>query len=340
MIYFALTIIFAMLATYSGIRSLHTPLPTVVSFYFALTSLIIGLITSSSLKIFAVIRLFVYASSGFLVVFMPFFLTVFVLILIRDIFGPKRDSRQTKLDIGIALMLIMMVVFIIWAVFNLKQVRFEYYIDMLIDISLYFMGSFIAFNLLNLVVDLKPLHKSYDVVMVLGQKVDNPNNLPFLMKNRLDRALRIYQWQVKREGHSLFFLVTGGGLEDESLSEADLMRDYLLGQGVEGKQILLERESENTYHNFVYSQALLKATFSEPPAVLVITSRFHLARSLYFAEKTRFQARFEGTPSPYYLLPYYIIRDYLAFILAVKEINYLYLLLIILMGLYHIFVGG
>ena len=117
------------------------------------------------------------------------------------------------------------------------------------------------------------IHGQPAVMIILGCQVreDGPS---ILLKDRLDRALDYW------EGHpGLTIVVSGGRGENEPVSEARCMADYLVEQGVPEGQILLEERSLNTYQNLRYSQELLASQGCDTAqGVVVVSNGFHLAR--------------------------------------------------------------
>ena len=69
------------------------------------------------------------------------------------------------------------------------------------------------------------------------------------------------------------------------------MADYLMEEGVEEDQILLEDQSHNTVQNFRYTAQLLEEQGYdlENTQVLVVSNGFHLTRARMLAERTGFE---------------------------------------------------
>jgi uncharacterized SAM-binding protein YcdF (DUF218 family) len=72
-------------------------------------------------------------------------------------------------------------------------------------------------------------------------------------------------------------LVSGGRIDATGPSLARSMRDFLAGQGIEGKDLLMEEESATTYENALRSGEILsRLGFNR---VVLVTSAFHMPRS-------------------------------------------------------------
>lgn len=136
------------------------------------------------------------------------------------------------------------------------------------------------------------IYGSYDhiqgepqVMVILGCQVknDGPSQL---LRDRLDEAL-----SYLADHPDLTVVVSGGQGPDEPSTEARAMADYLMEEGVEEDQILLEDQSHNTVQNFRYTAQLLEdqGYDLENTQVLVVSNGFHLTRARMLAERTGFE---------------------------------------------------
>lgn len=75
-------------------------------------------------------------------------------------------------------------------------------------------------------------------------------------------------------------LVSGGNgsMTGNDIREADMAQRFLLQAGIDEKNILVERESRNTFENAQFSAELIRST-DHPEKVLLITSAFHMRRA-------------------------------------------------------------
>ena len=134
------------------------------------------------------------------------------------------------------------------------------------------------------------LNGSYDhisgnprVMIILGCQVrqDGPS---ILLRDRLDEALSYLE-----DHPNMTVVVSGGQGDDEPTTEAQAMADYLVENGIEEENILLEGESHNTIQNFKYSKALLaQENIDDSQGVLVVSNGFHLTRARMLAERAGF----------------------------------------------------
>jgi uncharacterized SAM-binding protein YcdF (DUF218 family) len=95
--------------------------------------------------------------------------------------------------------------------------------------------------------------------------------------DRLLQALQLY-----KHGQVAKILVSSGSLYPDrpTYSEADFCAKFLMQEGVPSEHILIERYAKNTYENAVFSHQILKENGLEHATCLLITSAFHMRRSV------------------------------------------------------------
>lgn len=111
------------------------------------------------------------------------------------------------------------------------------------------------------------------VMVIFGcqMRKDGPS---ILLRDRLDTALDYLE-----DHPDMKIVVTGGKGDDEHISEAQGMYDYLTARGVDGAQIFMEDKSRNTWQNINNTFALMEREGWElTDDVLLVSSGFHLAR--------------------------------------------------------------
>lgn len=117
-------------------------------------------------------------------------------------------------------------------------------------------------------------------VLILGAQL-NGKEISRSLRHRLDSALQFYERYPNAT-----FIVSGGQGPNEAISEAQAMRDYLVKQGMNPKQILLEATSRNTQENIQNTYALYaKDYLNNEKGLTVITNDFHMARTRFIAKQ-------------------------------------------------------
>ena len=124
-----------------------------------------------------------------------------------------------------------------------------------------------------------------DFIIILGCYVRPDGTLTPLLQNRVDAALAFARAQEAATGKAPVFVPSGGQGSDESMSEAEAMRRYLLAEGVPDDRILPEDQSTSTRENMQFSKALIDAAGGDGARVAFATTNYHLFRSGCLARK-------------------------------------------------------
>lgn len=143
-----------------------------------------------------------------------------------------------------------------------------------------------------------------DYVIVLGARVKE-DGVSNSLKKRLDRAIQ-YSW----ENPETVFVLSGGKGDDEPVTEAEAMRDYMVYNGISPDKILLETHSASTVENIAYSRLVIEEDRAQkkerqaasadklllpsgavvvapdkPAQIGILTSNFHMFRAKKIAGK-------------------------------------------------------
>ena len=134
-----------------------------------------------------------------------------------------------------------------------------------------------------------------DVMVIFGcqMKKDGPS---VLLRDRLDTALDYL------DAHpGLTVIVSGGQGDDEHVSEAQGMYDYLTAHGVDGAQIWMEDQSHNTWQNVNYTLDLMaERGLPSEGDVLLVSSGFHLSRIRLLWDRAQDARNASGEAAPAY----------------------------------------
>lgn len=144
-----------------------------------------------------------------------------------------------------------------------------------------------------------------DAAIVLGAAVWGDQPSPGL-RERLDLALRLY-----KEGYVPTLIVTGGLGDGKGVTEALVMRSYLVEQGVPADRILMESEATNTYENLLFSRQVMQQNSLH--SALVVSHDYHLARAMDMAQALGISAHPVGVKSNVLYRPYHLAREVLAY---------------------------
>ncbi len=118
-----------------------------------------------------------------------------------------------------------------------------------------------------------------DCILVLGAGV-RPDGTPSLMlKDRLDKAVELYE-----EGVSDKILVSGDHRED-NYDEVNTMKNYLIEAGIPSEAIYMDHAGLSTYDSMYRAVHV----FGVKTAV-VVTQKYHMYRAVYNAESLGIEA--------------------------------------------------
>jgi uncharacterized SAM-binding protein YcdF (DUF218 family) len=146
-----------------------------------------------------------------------------------------------------------------------------------------------------------------DAVIVLGAGLKGGYTVSLTLAERLDRAAEYY-----KQNPDVMIVVSGGQGEDEFVSEAFAMRQYLLSNGVKENNILLEDKSTSTRENFDFSKKVLDLHFGDKPYnSAYITNGFHCYRAGKYAKAAGLDTDVIPARTPALMLPAYCAREYL-----------------------------
>lgn len=107
-----------------------------------------------------------------------------------------------------------------------------------------------------------------EYIIIHGVSLINDQPSPLLV-NRLNKGIELFnKFQQKPK-----FIVSGGKGLDEVISEAEAMKNYLIGKEISEEQIIEEKESTNTYENLLYAKRIVNYTDKK---IVIISNEFHM----------------------------------------------------------------
>lgn len=112
-----------------------------------------------------------------------------------------------------------------------------------------------------------------DCILVLGAGVGSGGQLSWVLKDRLDTALRALE-----QYPGCKVLVTGDHGR-KNYDEVNAMRGYLEENGVSTDDIFMDHAGFNTYDSMYRARDIFKVT-----APIIVTQEFHLSRAVYLAQ--------------------------------------------------------
>lgn len=176
-------------------------------------------------------------------------------------------------------------------------------------VSLIVLASFLIFLIVAYVTQRHSSGGKADYLIILGSGLVD-NQVTPLLKSRLDRGIELYQ-QQSALGQNSRFVVTGGQGADEAISEGEAMKNYLVLQGIDSNEIIVENKAVNTYENMLFSKGVIEKECADYQAIFV-SNNFHVFRSRLFAKQVGLAAKGVGSQTASYYLPSAMLREFVA----------------------------
>lgn len=159
--------------------------------------------------------------------------------------------------------------------------------------------------------------KEMDYIIILGCGLREDGTPIPLLQGRIDRALWLYNRQLKKKGTEMMFVCSGGQGPDEIISEAQSIKNYLMSKGIREELILLEDKSTSTYENMKYSREVIEAYTEENGIdkmqnIAFSTTDYHVFRSGYLARRLGLIAEGIGSKTKWFFYPNALIREFVA----------------------------
>lgn len=268
-----------------------------------------------------------------------FVLVVGVLMIFSALALYRSEENPLQLTLGLILALILMVTAMVTYYLLLFGNFFERYEWLHVsDYVLVYYGLILVNFLVNtLRLWLFPNEERQDYVLVLGARINPSGCLSHTMQSRLDTTLAYVERQRFFYQHVPYVIVSGAATtEGMSLTEAEVMRDYLIKQGLPPEKILMEEQAEDTHGNFYYAKQIVKQREHNLDTVhaVFITNTFHLYRSQIYSNMERMY-RMSGVGAPTKFKRWIVngTREYVALLFMHRKLHLAMTLVLLFLGL-------
>ena len=167
--------------------------------------------------------------------------------------------------------------------------------------------SFVVFMIYSVFLMIIPRSKDFDYVIIHGAGLINGEKVSKLLQERLDKAILVYS----KDPSPTKLIPSGGKGSDESVSEAEAMKRYLLEQGIPESDIIMEDKSTTTLENLKFSKDIIDSREGRKYTALV-TSNYHVYRALRYCRRVGLKCKGIGSHVAMYYWPSALIREYIA----------------------------
>lgn len=199
---------------------------------------------------------------------------------------------------------------------NFEAFNSKIYIKKFIDIGLnsvicYFYCLTLATLYCNIMAARHKPKFDKDFIIILGAKIKNDGSLTPILKARVDKAIEFAKEQKENIGKKIIFVPSGGKGEDEVISEAEAMKNYLLENGISQKNIVVENQSTSTLQNIRFSKEKINK-INKDGKIIFATTNYHVFRSGVIANNEGIDCEGIGSKTKWYFYANALIREFLA----------------------------
>ncbi len=214
------------------------------------------------------------------------------------------------------------------------------YIYTFIETDIYLIVTYLECILIGtIIIGIKAARKkvSYDkdYMIILGCKIREDGTLTPLLKGRVDKALEFRNNQLKETKKDLIFIPSGGKGNDEIISEAEAIKNYLKENGIKEKNIILENKSKNTYENIKFSNKLIK---KEKANICFSTTNYHVLRAGLIATNQSLKIEGIGSKTKSYFWINAFIREFIGTLYSEKKSHIITIIIINLILIFMILI--
>lgn len=174
-----------------------------------------------------------------------------------------------------------------------------------------------------------------DCIIILGCQIKKDGTLTKLLKGRVDRAIEFSKMQKERTGKDIIFVPSGGKGNDEIISEAQAMKNYLIEQGIKEENILIEDKSKNTFENIKFSNKLINDKIKNAKMAFS-TTNYHVFRAGTIASEQNIKIEGIGSRTKSYFWVNAFIREFIATLFSEKKRHITTVCCIIVLALYMV----
>ena len=171
----------------------------------------------------------------------------------------------------------------------------------------YFSFLVLSFVVYSVFIQIIPRRRDFDYVIIHGCGLADGERLSRLLTDRVDKAVEVYE----KSRNKPVIIPSGGRGEDEKLSEAEAMKNYLLERGIPVEDIITEDASSTTRENLINSKAIISGRPGGQKTALV-SSNYHVYRCLCLASEVGLKCTGVGAKVALYYWPSALIREFVA----------------------------
>ena len=176
-----------------------------------------------------------------------------------------------------------------------------------------------------------------DAILILGCQIRKDGTVSNLLKGRIDRAIEFSKMQKEKTNKDIIFVPSGGKGNDEIISEAQSMKNYLIEQGIKEENILIKKKKKNTFENINFSNKIINEKI-ENAKIAFSTTNYHVFRAGNIATEQGIYMEGIGSKTKSYFWINAFIREFIATLYNEKKKHFLIIFGIIIIAILMILV--
>ena len=177
-----------------------------------------------------------------------------------------------------------------------------------------------------------------DFVIILGSRINKDGTLTPLLKGRVDRAIYFGKKQYENTKKQVIYVPSGGKGNDEVITEALAIKNYLLEKGIDKKNIIIENRATNTRENMRFSKEKI-SKINDKARISFSTTNYHVFRSGVIAYSEGMECEGMGSKTKWYFYTNALIREFIANLVSERKRHLLLILFLLIIVFILIWIG-
>ena len=241
-----------------------------------------------------------------------------IALIISNIMLVRREGRGFVNSLGFILAFCILLCYDLYIVMSLRLIQGSESEVRLIETGIsaftitfvYFEAMLLSSMFCGLIAAKRDRGQDMTHIIILGCQVGEDGKPLPLLRHRIDRAVEYAKAQEKRSGKRIKFVPSGGKGDNEPISEAQCMSEYLISQGISPDDIIPENKSTTTLENMRFSRKLIEQDCAEP-RIIFSTSGYHVLRSGIISRNAGLDAESIGCHTKWYFWPNAFVREFI-----------------------------
>ena len=211
---------------------------------------------------------------------------------------------------------------------NTEHLFIKYTLDICLNATLsYFYTLIVATLYCNIKAATHIPKYDKDFMIILGSKINSDGTLTPLLKGRADKAIEFGNQQYANTEKKIIYIPSGGKGNDEVISEAEAIKNYLIEKGIDKNDIIIEDKSTSTVENMRFSKNKINDV-KKDAKISFSTTNNHVFRSGVIASYEGIDCEGIGSKTKWYFYSNALIREFIANLVQERKGHIILILLI------------